>query len=200
MIGLHTNGVHIFGGSSELWQKLKKLKVEKAEKITSTTLVFAVNSFKLLEKRYYATSFQGGETPWFLCRTKEYEEVVCEVDDIKNIENMLTFDNEDDIVLFITAIYYSVKGALHLDYDVLEFKNYLQQKENAIIKSYKRDNYKNMPNDKTNWTFAFVDGGFMASDTLFQELTNEVGVFVPDLRMVGNFSSKFDLVVSFVLE
>lgn len=194
MIGLHTNGVHIFGGSPDLWDKLKKMKVEKAEKTTSTTLVFAVNSFKIMEKRYYRNSFQGGETPWFICKTRDNEE------DTSNVDNVLTFDSEDDIVLFIASIYYSVKGSLHLDYDVLEFKNYLQKVENTVIKAYKQEDYDKMPNDKINWTFAFVDGGFMASDNLFHKLTNEVGLYVPDLRLVGNFRSKFDLVVSFVLE
>lgn len=194
MVGLHTNGVHIIGGSDILWKKLSLLKVEKAEKITTTTLVFAVNSFKLLEKKYYRNSFQGGEVPWFLCRTVDNE------DDVDNVPNMLTFETESDILNFITAIYYSVKGSLHLDYDVLELKEYLQQEENKIIHSYIENDYGDMPNDAFNFTFAFVSGGFMASDNLFHKLTDELGIPIQKLRLVGNFKSKFDLVVSFVLQ
>lgn len=194
MIGLHTNGVHIVGGNDVMWKKLKDMKVVKADKITSTTLVFAVNSFEILNKKYYRNSFQGGETPWFLCRTAD------DTSEFLDVGDMLTFSNMDDIINFIATIYYSVKGSLHLDYDVLEYKKFLQQKENTVIKSYLEEDFKNLPRDNFNWCFAFVDGGFMASDKLFQLLTKDVGVPIDKLRLVGNFSSAFSLVVSFVLE
>ena len=188
MLGLHTNGVHIIGGSPTILDALKKNNIPTAKTLTSNTLVFAINETVLLKKKFYAISFATAQAPWFVCTIGDFDPPT---------KDTLAFESESDFIDFVIAIYYASQGFLHLDFEVSTLKNKLSQHRNRKIKAVSEDRFSEIPKDAFIACFCFSKGGFMESDRLFQELKTVVDM--GNILLAGTFDSKYTFIRGFIL-
>ncbi len=191
MLGLHTNGVHIIGMTPEIKTALKKLKIPIADKVTGNTLVFALNTPEVLERRRSAISFATGEAPYFFCVIGE----TIKIPEIYEVPQ-LSFAKELDFVQFVRCIFYAAQGYLHLDFELSDLRMHLTKNESPL-KVYTEDTFGEMKDTAYVFCFCFTKGGFLESDALYTKLTNQGLLPMEHLRMGGTFHSAYDFICCF---
>ncbi len=190
MLGFHTDGIHLMGASNTLTSLLKQRKLPLTSQITGNTLVFAINEQDILTKKFYATSFYAGETPWFVCTVGEFP---------RPAKNTLPFRGEADLADFITAIFYASQGFLHLDIELSVLKEKLSAEKGRTIISFPEEDFGKIPKGAFAICFCFSNGGFMESDRLFMKLTKDFGMDMGNVLLAGSFDSKYHYTRAFVL-
>ncbi len=190
MIGLKTNGVYVMGATKEINKALKERKVTRTKTLTTTTLVFVVNEFEVLKKRFYATSLMTPQAPWFVCSVGEIAPPT---------EQTLRFATEQDLIDFITIIFYASQGFLHLNFEIADLKHVLTEKRDVSIQSVEEKDFHTISKDANVFCFCFSDGGFMESDRLFQKLTKEMELSATKIYLAGSFHCPYSMIRCFTL-
>lgn len=191
MLGFHADGIRLFGASETLADALKKRNLPLRKNSTGNTLVFAINTAEPLSKRVFAPSFLAPQAPWFSCVTG---------DTPRPAPYTLAFQSEHDLVDFITAIYYSSQGFLHLDFELAELVNKLNPDPESRILSLEEAEFHRIGEGAFAACFCFLEGGFMESDRLFGKLTREYGVGADKILLAGSFDSKHHFLRAFVTQ
>ncbi|WP_317854714.1 hypothetical protein [Chakrabartyella piscis] len=190
MLGFHTDGVCLIGASKDLLPILKKRKIPITKTITTNTLVFAINNSDYLDKKRFSISFMAGETPWFVCTVGDFT---------RPTANTLSFATNEDLVDFITAIYYASQGFLHLDFELSYLKQQLSVDNGRKIRALEETGFTTIPKNSFAACFCFTKGGFMESDRLFTKLTKEYGLEMDKVLLTGTFDSKYQFIRAFLL-
>lgn len=191
MLGFHADGIRLFGADETLTDTLKKRGLPLRKTSTGNTLVFAVNTAEPLTKRIYAPSFLAPQAPWFSCVTG---------DTPRPAPYTLSFQTESDLADFITAIYYSAQGFLHLDFDLAELVDKLNPDPESKIVSLEESEFHRIGKGAFAACFCFLEGGFLESDRLFGKLTREYGVGADKILLAGSFDSKHQFLRAFVTQ
>lgn len=189
MLGFHADGIRLFGAPESLISALKKRKLPLRNTSTGNTLVFAVNTADVLTKKLYAPSFLAPQAPWFSCIVGDFP---------RPAEYSLRFAAENDLVDFITAIYYSSQGFLHLDFELAELVDKLNPGPEYKIHSYEEKDFHQIGAGSFAACFCFLEGGFMESDRLFRKLTKEYGVGADKILLAGSFDSSYQFLRAFI--
>ena len=189
MLGFHADGIRLFGASDSLVAALKQRKLPIVKKSTTNTLVFAVDVVDVLTKKLYMPSFLAPQAPWFSCIIGDAP---------RPADYSLRFATEADLVEFITAMYYSSLGFLHLDFDLAELVTKLTADPDAKIRSFEEKDFHLIGEGSFAACFCFLEGGFMESDRLFGKLTKEYGVGADKILLAGSFDSKYQFLRTFI--
>ncbi len=191
MLGFHTDGVRLFGASEQLIQQLRERKIPLVRQITGNTIVFAINDTEVIQKRLYAVSFLTPQAPWF----------VCTVGDVPRFApHVLRFAAEEDLLEFITAIYYATAEFLHLDFEMEDLKRRLSRLPQALIRSCPQEAFSSLPKEAESVVFYFGQGGFAETDRLFHHLTKECALDTEHLLLTGSFASPHSFLYGFYLQ
>lgn len=188
MLGLHSDGICIYGDSDTLRAQLKKQKLPLTGEVTGNTLVFSVDNAEIIQKRPYDISFSAVTTPWFVCARTQ------------NIPHPLTlsFASDADIIAFITAVYYAAQEFLHLDIELSFLKQTLAKC--GTLRAYDEAHFSEIPKNSKVIVFYFGNGGFLATDKLCQDLTKTYNLDMANITLAGSFASKKNLLVAFAAE
>lgn len=185
MLGLHSDGICLYGASDTLKAQLKKQKLPLTGAVTGNTLVFSVDDAEIIQKRPYHISFSAVTTPWF----------VCSLTHPMSHPLQISFASETDLATFIKAVYYAAQEFLHLDIELSFLKQTLAQC--GTIHAYTENEFSQIPKDSKVIVFYFGDGGFLATDQLCQTLTKTHGLDMGNITLAGSFASKKNLLVAF---
>ena len=189
MLGFHADGIRLFGASDTLVSALKQRKLPLVKTSTTNTLVFAVDVADVLTKKIYLPSFLAPQAPWFSCVIGDAP---------RPAEYSLRFAAEEDLVDFITAMYYCSQGFLHLDFELAELVNKLNPGPEYTIHSFEEKDFHQIGEGSFAACFCFLEGGFMESDRLFAKLTREYGVGADKILLAGSFDSKYQFLRAFI--
>ena len=189
MLGFHADGIRLFGASDSLVKALKERRLPLIKTSTTNTIAFAVNDADVLTKRLYAPSFMAPQAPWFSCVTEGRE---------KPAPYTLSFAAEEDLIDFITAIYYCSQGFLHLDFELSELVDKLNPDPESQIHSLEEKDFHQIGEGAYAACFCFAEGGFMESDRLFRKLTHDYGVGAEKILLAGSFDSPHHFLRAFV--
>lgn len=210
MLGLKSNGIRLIGGDDsqsienieEIYKILETRGVKKASDVTATTFVFAINNFKVINRRVHKNAFVALETPWFLCsynKENNFPDTTDNKEKNEVMKKVLKFETKEDLVDFITIMFYSSDEFLHLEFELSSLNDFLLNSDKNIIKVYDEDRFYNLDEKDEIYCFAFTQGGFNKSDILFSKLNKEYKIQGDKIHLVGNFSSKYNFIRSISL-